>query len=327
MATYLGTHGSKIQTYTSDPSNPNTGEVWYNATANTIKIQATTVAGAWATGGSLNTPRAYAGGCGATKDASLCFGDGPPPAPTASGITESYNGTAWTEVNDMNTAKAFVTGAGTYTSAIAAGGDQFSGVAESWNGTNWTSITNEPNGSNAYGSAGADNTNALFFGGVPAPTRTVTRYWNGSSWTDLNALNGSKKDLDGAGKTYTAALAIGGSAGPTTAIALTESFNGTNWTEVNDLNTARRFAAANGTQTSALIYAGLTPPPVTNKTEEWNGTNWAETTNYPLSVTGNTGAGADNTNALGFGGTPPETNATLEWTGAGAPVVKTISTD
>ena len=327
MAEYKGIHGTKVQDYTTDPDNPITGQVWYNETANTLRVQAQTTAGAWATGGSLNTPRAYAGGCGATKDASLCFGDGPPPAPTASGITESYNGTSWTEVNDMNTGKAFVTGAGTYTSAIAAGGDQFSGVAESWNGTSWTSITNEPNGSNAYGSAGADNTNALFFGGVPAPTRTVTRYWNGSSWTDLNAMNGGKKDLEGAGKTYTAALAIGGSAGPPTPLTLTESFNGTSWTEVGDLNTGRRFAAANGTQTSALIYAGSTPPSITNKTEEWNGTSWTETTNYPLSVTGNTGAGADNTNALGFGGSPPETNATLEWTGAGAPQVRTITTD
>ena len=39
MATYLGTHGSKIQNYTTDPDNPNTGEVWYNETANTIKFE------------------------------------------------------------------------------------------------------------------------------------------------------------------------------------------------------------------------------------------------------------------------------------------------
>ena len=44
-----------------------------------------------------------------------------------------------------------------------------------------------------------------------------------------------------------------------------------------------------------------------------------------LSVTGNIGAGADNTNALGFGGSPPETNATLEWTGAGTAVTRTFT--
>ena len=30
MATYLGTHGSRIQNYTTNPDNPNEGEVWYN---------------------------------------------------------------------------------------------------------------------------------------------------------------------------------------------------------------------------------------------------------------------------------------------------------
>ncbi len=324
MATYKEIRGTNIEVLSSDPSNPVEGQVWYNSTSNVLKGQAVTVAGAWATGGALNTARSYSGGCGATKDAALCMGSGPPPAPSAGAITESYNGTSWTEVNDMNTGKNFNTGAGTYTSAITAGGDQFSGVAESWNGTNWTSITNEPSGSNSYGSSGADNTNALFFAGVPATN--VTRYWNGSSWTVLNAMNGNKKDLAGAGKTYTAALAMGGLAGPPgpASITLTESFNGTNWTEVNDLNTGRRFAAANGTQTSALIYGGDTG----NKTEEWNGTNWTETTNYPFSVIGNIGAGADNTNALGFGGSNPSSptyNTTNSWTGAGAAVTKTFT--
>ena len=325
MTTYKEIRGTNIEAVSSDPSNPVEGQVWYNTTSNVLKGSVLTTAGAWATGGNLNTARSYSGGCGATKDAALCMGAGPPPAPTAQAITESYNGTSWTEVNDMNTGKNFNRAAGTYTSAITAGGDQFSGVAESWNGTNWTTITNEPSGSNAYGSAGADNTNALFFGGVPA--QTTTRYWNGSSWTNLNAMNGNKKDLDGAGKTYTAALAIGGSSGTPSPIDLTESFNGTNWTEVNDLNTSRRFAAADGTQTSALIFGGVTPS-TTNKTEEWNGTNWTETTALPASLTGLTGAGANNTNALSFGGSNPSSptySSTYEWTGAGAPDTRTFT--
>jgi hypothetical protein len=51
MATYLGTHGSKIQNYTTDPDNPNTGEVWYNETSNVLKFQypAVTTSGSWRT--------------------------------------------------------------------------------------------------------------------------------------------------------------------------------------------------------------------------------------------------------------------------------------
>jgi len=39
MTTYLGTHGSRIQNYTTNPDNPNEGEVWYNATDNVLKFQ------------------------------------------------------------------------------------------------------------------------------------------------------------------------------------------------------------------------------------------------------------------------------------------------
>ncbi len=323
MATYKEIRGTQIEAVATDPSNPVEGQVWYNTTSNELKGQAVTAVGAWATGGTLNTARSYIGGAGATKDAALAFGGGPPPAPTAVAITESYNGTSWTEVNDMNVGKAFNTGAGTYTSAISAGGDQFSGVAESWNGTNWTNITNEPTGSNSYGGAGADNTNALFFGGQS--TTGATRYWNGSSWSELNDLNTGRTGLNGAGKTYTAALAVGG--GPPPVDALTETFNGTNWTEVNDLNNSRRFGGSDGTQTSALIFGGDAPSN-TADTELWNGTNWTETTNLPTAKSGLTGAGANNTNALAFaGGTPgsPTSDTTNSWTGAGAADTRTFT--
>jgi hypothetical protein len=38
-------------------------------------------------------------------------------------VTESYNGTSWTEVNDLNTARYDLAGAGIQTSALAFGGD------------------------------------------------------------------------------------------------------------------------------------------------------------------------------------------------------------
>ena len=69
MATYLGTNGGRIQTYTTDPDNPNTGEVWYNETANTIKIEAVTSAGAWATANAMNNARFNLAGTGSTTAA------------------------------------------------------------------------------------------------------------------------------------------------------------------------------------------------------------------------------------------------------------------
>ena len=106
MATYLGTHGSRIQNYTTDPDNPNTGEVWYNETANTLKFQYpnTTTSGSWSTGGALNTKRRYLGSAG-TQTAALAFGGVDDTGPTVEDATELYNGTSWTEVNDLTTAR------------------------------------------------------------------------------------------------------------------------------------------------------------------------------------------------------------------------------
>jgi hypothetical protein len=57
MATYKGIQGFTIQNLSADPSNPIEGQVWYNSTSNVWKVEELTTAGAWATGGNLNTAR------------------------------------------------------------------------------------------------------------------------------------------------------------------------------------------------------------------------------------------------------------------------------
>ena len=106
MAEYKGIVGTKIRNYTTNPDNPITGEVWYNETDQVLKFQYpnTTTAGSWATNPSLNTARADLGGGGIYTSA-LAFGGDKPPGRT--GETESWNGSSWTEVNDMSTARRF----------------------------------------------------------------------------------------------------------------------------------------------------------------------------------------------------------------------------
>ena len=58
-------------------------------------------------------------------------------------ITESWNGSSWTEVGDLNISKGAGQGAGTYTSAISTGGDTTpTADAETWNGSAWTEVSN-----------------------------------------------------------------------------------------------------------------------------------------------------------------------------------------
>jgi hypothetical protein len=323
MATYLGTHGSKIQTYSTDPTYPNTGEVWYNSTSNTIKMEATTSAGAWATGGALNQFRDQAAGSG-TQTSTLVFGGGPPNKDE----TESYNGTSWTEKNDLNTARRGIAGAGaSNTSAVAfGGGSPAMDNTETWNGTNWTAVNTLNTARYFLGGTGII-TAALAYGGTP--TTGATESWNGTNWTTVNPLN-TNRDAPGSAGIQTSALAFGGTTPSVT--NKTELWNGTNWTEVNVLNTARVGAGGAGaSNTSAIAFGGgvpypSAPPPTvpTNKTEEWNGTNWTETTDMATARAYIAGSGTK-TAALASGGSD-KTN-TEEWTGAGAPVVKTISTD
>ena len=89
MAEYKGTHGTKIQNYTSDPTNPLVGQVWYNATDNALKYQFTNTTSAWSTGGNLNTARKFIAGVG-TQTAALAFG-GNRTAPVTVAATEEWN--------------------------------------------------------------------------------------------------------------------------------------------------------------------------------------------------------------------------------------------
>ena len=146
MATYLGTHGSRIQNYTTDPDNPNNGEVWYNATANTLKFQFLSSLGAWGTSGSLNNARSgLSAAKNGTNTAGLVFG-AYSPGPGARSKTESYNGTNWTNVNDLTNGRGIAGSAGTQTAALCisgaypVAGGNLDATVEKWNGSNWTEV-------------------------------------------------------------------------------------------------------------------------------------------------------------------------------------------
>ena len=81
-----------------------------------------------------------AGSITGTQTATIAFGGKDPPG-SVQAINESYNGTNWTEVNDLNTARSGSAAGGTSTSTINFGGYDGSNntaAAETWNGTNWT---------------------------------------------------------------------------------------------------------------------------------------------------------------------------------------------
>ena len=323
MGTYKEIRGTHIVSVTSDPPSPVNGQMWYNSTERVVKGFTSNPAGTWATGGSTNRARSFLTGTG-IQTAALAVGGTVEPG-SQIGDTESYNGTSWTELNDLNTSRAQLGSGGTYTSSLVFGGLPPGSTAntESWDGSSWTEVNNLNTSRRNLAGAGTDNEACLAFGGqTPAPSRTAnTESWDGSSWTEVNNLNAAKSAMGSTG-TETAALAFGGNV-PSIS-GQTESWNGTSWTEVNDLNTSRNLVAGAGTYTSALAFGGNTPPN-TAKTELWNGTSWSEQNDLSTARDGLGGAGADNTSALAFCGADSDTTKTAvseEWT---APTTSTVT--
>lgn len=287
----------------------------YNFTANTI------TAAAWSSGGAINTARNSFEGVG-LKNAALIYGGYG--TPNVKNETESYDGTTWTEVNNLSTARShFGNGeAGTQTAAIIFKGntsasDTSTNATEEWDGTNWTSGTANPTVGQRNMGAGSQ-TSALSFGGLvnpapPAPRTAATQEYDGSSWTTGGDLNTARNDGGGAG-TQTAALAYGGDTPPST--NATEEYNGSTWTNVNNMVYSSGYYASIGKTQTDVMAAGNLYSSSDNEVQVYDGTSWSTRANLTTGRFAGAGAGGSSSSALvAGGGTPASTTATEEFTG------------
>ena len=135
MADYKAIHGKNVLHLASDLDSAEAeGEIWFN-TASTDYKTLVKVAGAWASGGNMNSARYGLTGSG-TQTAGLAIGGATP----AKSLTELYNGATWTETGDLNTAREALAGEGTSTATLVHGGNPATGASESFNGTSWTEV-------------------------------------------------------------------------------------------------------------------------------------------------------------------------------------------
>ena len=137
MAGYNTIRGLKVKYLSADPANPEDGQVWYNAGTGNLRLEGIALAGSWASGDNLNTARSSASGTKAsTANAALIFGGHKGSGtPANMNENESYDGTSWTEVADLATARRHATtGNGSAVNAIQAGGETNAVVAntEEW---------------------------------------------------------------------------------------------------------------------------------------------------------------------------------------------------
>ena len=293
------------------------GQLFFNSTANAFKETVQDVpGGTFASGGNMSTPRRYCAGFG-TQTASVAAGSTPP---TTSNV-EEYDGSSWTEVNNLPTAVGSNAGAGILTSGLSFGGSPTIAETFHYDGTNWTAGGDLNTGRHALAGCGASSTAALAFGGQP-PNLANTEIYDGSSWTEVNDLNEGRQLLAGCGTT-TAALAVGGD---TPTPTQTETWDGTSWTTNGALAVNTYSNGAFGTSTLALAVGGLPPGTDTNanvrSAQFWNGNSWSEVAEMAVGRADANGTGTSSS-GLVFGGynplnNPPsyetDANKTEEWT-------------
>ena len=314
MSTYKEIKGFKVQTLSADP-----------VTAGT----------SWSSGGNMNTARYNVGAAG-TQTAALAYsgyagapvyGTTSPPSGSTN-KTESYDGSSWTDVANLNQFRNHGISFGTQTAAILSSGisDYAPGPpygrttyteTESWNGSAWTEVNNIPTvlyRISAFGTSTAGIT-AAGAKNHPATDNSESYSWDGTNWTDGPNVNTPRSYQMGLG-TSTAGMIVGGYIqSPASMVGNTEIWNGSAWTEVNDLNTARRSGGASkiGSTSEGIVFGGSTPP-TTAKTEVYNGTSWSETADLSIARVGMPGGVGIGTSALCFGGDgPPELSATEEF--------------
>ena len=146
---------------------------------------------------------------------------------------EQWNGSAWTEVNDLNTARYALSGFGTTSSTQVAGGSipgspYYTANSETWNGTSWTEVNNLNTARGGAGIGGSGTqTSGLAYGGESSPGSSglaVTEFWNGTSWTELADLAQTRQAMGSAGTGATGALAMSGLVSTPTVTAATEEW-------------------------------------------------------------------------------------------------------
>ena len=108
-------------------------------------------------------------------------------------LTETYNGSAWSETGDLNVAKRGTASFGTYTAALVAGGYGSPtplATAETFDGSSWTEVGDLNTARrNPEGAQYSPQTAGLIFGGYsPSAYLAIAESWNGSAWTEVSDL-------------------------------------------------------------------------------------------------------------------------------------------
>ena len=276
----------------------------------------------WAAGGCLIQNRMDLGARG-TVNSTLVAGGAKCnyPGTTALSCTEEWNGTTFSEVNDMIDAKTGDVG-GTVNDAYFGGGN--AGInTEQWNGTNWSEGHSMPS-SNASQHLGGNTPSELYF--------IMTNGAPGNGFSDYNTAAGTVSNCTAIPYTSgwyqgyqshhgdmsagVVSAGWGTSSAPLTNTA-TVVWNGTAWSDCGDIllpasgRAGWRNARQVGSVNAGAFTGGESGPPggpawanqcVDNAHQGWDGSVWSTKTQLPQPVFRHAATGTSNATFI-VGGT------------------------
>jgi hypothetical protein len=307
MAAYKDLVGQKITKVTSNPSEPKTGQMWYNSTDG--KLRGLGIVKAWASGSNLANARDSLGGFG-TQTVGLMYGGSP-------NSTEEYNGTGFSTGGALNTARATCqdNGWGVQTAGVVASGSIPGNTAnvEEYDGSSFTEVNNVSTARRQQASIGLVQTAGAICGGYSTANTDATEEYDGTNWTTGGTLNTARRGFTGAGSLTSGIVYSGYSTAESTAA---EEYDGTSWTTAPSTNTARNNTAGsnNSPQNTALLFGGHTGTARTGATEEYDGTSWTEIADMATARNSLAGAGTGSAALASGGSTGSDTSATEEFT-------------
>ena len=299
MSTYKALVGKKIKSVSSDPSDSNDGQMWYNTTTQSLRGLA--VLEAFTSGGSLITGRQSGAGAG-TQTAALYNGGNPD-----TNLCENYNGSGWAAIANLNNNHQYAGGCGTETSALVYGDFPEANTTEEFNGSAWSAQEGFSTARRSGASFGLE-TAALLCGGTQGPpgVTTATEEYNGETWTGSGALSQARQYFAGLG-VETAGLVFGGSNNPNaTRYTDTEEYNGSTWATGGALPVATQMTSSFGTQTAGALAGGYKGS-YSNTCLKYDGTSWSAspaTLATARAQTNTSGVGTVQSAGLVSGGTP-----------------------
>ena len=225
--------------------------------------------------------------------------------------TEEWNGTSWTEVNDM--IDSGPTGYGGTTEAGYAMGrlHPLSGQTEEWNGTNWSEGPNVDAGSAGRRSdaGGCSPSQIYLIGGYGANGQDYFTTFDGSSFTAEPGMTSVYQyGRNGHSGNASSALAWSSSCRKSNGDC-TNLWDGTSWTEVAALPKIIDRGTGAGTVNDSYAYGGRCAteggPTYGNYHCDtfltWNGSTWSEGDDIPANHPGVYGPATGHHEAIGVG--------------------------